>query len=75
VPASEAEKLAAALRSAGNSSVTVRVFPETNHLFVADRNGSFVDASGRLRYSSLPSLAVRREVLGAIADWLDAHLR
>lgn len=75
VPASEAGKLAAALRSAGNSSVTVRMFPETNHLFVADRNGSFVDASGRLRYTSLPSLAVRREVLGAIADWLDAHLR
>jgi dienelactone hydrolase len=75
VPPSEAEKLAAALRAAGNSSVTVRMFPETNHLFVADRNGSFVDASGRLRYTSLPSLAVRREVLGAIADWLDAHLR
>lgn len=75
VSPTEAEKLAAAFRSAGNSSVTVRLFPETNHLFLADRNGSFVDASGRLRYTSLPSLDVRREVLGSIADWLDVHLR
>jgi pimeloyl-ACP methyl ester carboxylesterase len=75
VPPSEAEKLAAAFRASGNKSVTVRVFPETNHLFLADANGSFVDATGRLRYTSLPSLHVRREVLGAIADWLDVQLR
>ncbi len=75
VPPSEAEKLGAAFRSASTSTVTVRMFPQTNHLFVADANGSFFDASGQLRYTSLPSLHVRREVLGAIADWLDVQLR
>src|SRR5262249_5166141 len=36
VPSSEAEKLAAAFRRGGNRRVAVRLFPETNHLFVAD---------------------------------------
>src|SRR5262249_44484202 len=68
VPASEAEKLAAAVRAGGNSNVTVRVFLATNHLFVADEVGGF-------DYAKLPSLRVRREVLGAIADWLSAQFR
>ncbi|MFI5229649.1 MAG: prolyl oligopeptidase family serine peptidase, partial [Gemmatimonadales bacterium] len=75
VPPSEAAKLAAAFRSGGNRDVTVRMFPATDHLFVADSSGAFVDANGRLRYTSLPSLHVRPEVLGAIADWLSARLR
>lgn len=74
VPPSEAEKLAAAFRSGGNRDVTVRYFPATNHLFLADASGAPIDAQGRLRYSSLPSLHVRREVLGAVADWLAARL-
>jgi len=53
----------------------VRVFPETNHLFVADANGAFRDAAGALRYASLPSLQVRRDVLGAVADWLTTQLK
>jgi dienelactone hydrolase len=68
VPASEAEKLAAAFRSGGNRRVTVRTFPETNHLFVTDTIGGF-------SYEKLPSLAVRKDVLGAIADWLHDVLR
>jgi dienelactone hydrolase len=68
VPASEAEKLAAAFRSGGNRRVTVRTFPETNHLFVTDTIGGF-------SYEKLPSLAVRKDVLGAIADWLRDVLR
>jgi dienelactone hydrolase len=68
VPASEAERLATAFRTAGNRSVTVRRFPETNHLFVADASGGF-------DYAKLPSLRVRREVLGAIADWLAERFR
>jgi dipeptidyl aminopeptidase/acylaminoacyl peptidase len=72
---SEATKLSAAFRSGGNTRVTVRTFPETNHLFVADPSGAFRDAAGNLAYASLPSLHVRREVLGAIADWLSAQLK
>ncbi len=75
VPPSEAAKLAAAFRAGGNSRVTVRMFPETDHLFLADPNGAFYDAAGRLRYGTLPSLHVRREVLGAIADWLAAQFQ
>jgi uncharacterized protein len=63
VPRAEADKLAAAFREAGNPTVTVRMFPATNHLFVADSIGGF-------DYAKLPSLRVRPEVLGAIADWL-----
>jgi alpha-beta hydrolase superfamily lysophospholipase len=68
VPASEAEKLAAAFRAGGNSRVTVRVFPQTNHLFVPDAAGGF-------DYGKLPSLHVRPEVLGTIADWLSEEFR
>jgi uncharacterized protein len=75
VPPSEAEKLAAAFRAGGNRDVTVRMFPATDHLFLADSSGAFIDAHGRLRYASLPSLHVRPEVLGVIADWLSARLK
>jgi pimeloyl-ACP methyl ester carboxylesterase len=68
VPPSEAEKLAKAFRAGGNSRVAVRVFPATNHLFVADATGSF-------DYGKLPSLRVRSEVLGAIVDWLSEQFR
>lgn len=68
VPSSEAEKLAAAFRSAGNGRVDVRLFPRTNHLFVTDTTGGF-------SYGKLPSLAVRKDVLGTIADWLSDVLR
>jgi dienelactone hydrolase len=71
VPAAHAAELADAVRAGGNRDVTVRVFPATNHLFVADTAGAG-DAAG---YRALPSLAVRPEVLGAAADWLAARLR
>lgn len=73
VPPAEAKKLADAIRSGGNRDVTVKMFPATNHLFLADSSGAFADANG-LRYGKLPSLHVRPEVLGAIADWLSKHL-
>jgi len=75
VPPSQAQTLAAAFRAGGNRDVTVRLFPATNHLFLEDASGAFVDERGRLRYASLPSLHVRREVLGTIADWLALRLR
>jgi dipeptidyl aminopeptidase/acylaminoacyl peptidase len=68
VPLPEAEKLAGAFRAGASRSVTVRTFPATNHLFVADATGSF-------DYAKLSSLRVRREVLGAIADWLSTEFR
>jgi uncharacterized protein len=75
VPPAEANTLADAIRSGGNKDVTVRMFPATNHLFLADSSGAFADANGALRYTKLPSLHVRPEVLGAIADWLSDRLK
>lgn len=60
----QADTLAAALRQAGNQDVTVARFPETNHLFLEDKDGR---AS---LYKRLPSHRVREDVLGTLVDWL-----
>jgi hypothetical protein len=65
----QADTLAAAFRAGGDKDVTVRIFPNTDHLFLADSSGQ---PGG---YAMLPSHTVRPEVLGAIADWLVKHLR
>lgn len=64
----QAGVLAAAIREGGNRDVTVRLFPDVNHLLVHDPAGVF---SG---YASLPSMKVEPVVLGAVADWLAARL-
>jgi hypothetical protein len=61
--------LAAAFRAGGNRDVTLKIFPSTNHLFLADPVGN---PSG---YATLPSKNVRADVLGVIADWLSARLQ
>ena len=68
VSADQAEELAQAIRSGGNRDVTVRVFEKVNHLLVDDPDG------GPGGYAKLPSLAVRADVLGTMADWLAAKL-
>ncbi|HEU4988371.1 MAG TPA: alpha/beta fold hydrolase [Gemmatimonadaceae bacterium] len=65
----QADTLAAAFRAGGNRDVTVRKFPATDHLFLADSVG---DPAG---YGALRTRSVRPAVLGAIADWLAARLR
>jgi len=65
----QADTLAAAFRAGGDKDVTVHIFPNTDHLFLADSSGQ---PGG---YAMLPSHTVRPEVLGAIADWLVKHLR
>jgi uncharacterized protein len=64
----QAEKLGAAMRSGGNRDVTVRVFPEMNHLFIHDPDGN---PAG---YAKLPTNKMSSEVLGVIADWLALKL-
>ncbi len=61
---SEAARLAAAMRTAGNRRVTVRTFPRLNHLLLEDASG---DVRG---YGALTELRVRRDLLGMLADWL-----
>jgi dienelactone hydrolase len=64
VPLEEARRLAAAMRAAGNRRVTLRTFPRMNHLMVDDPTG---DLRG---YTTLPSYRVRKDLLGALVDWL-----
>ena len=69
VTADQAGELAGAIRAGGNRRVASHVFVETNHLFLADRDGS---PAG---YARLRDTRVRRNVLGLLADWLVATLR
>jgi hypothetical protein len=69
VTADQAEELAEAIRSAGNRKVVRHTFAETNHLFLADREG-YPGGYTRLRDTRL-----RRNVLGLLTDWLVATLR
>ena len=68
VPAEQAEKLAGLIRAGGNRDVTVRVIPETNHLFIHDPSGDF------RAYDRLSTNQVSAAVLGPLADWLVVHL-
>jgi uncharacterized protein len=60
----QAGELAAAMRAGGNRNVTALTFPRMNHLMLEDASG---DPSG---YGKLASYSVRRDFLGALADWL-----
>jgi hypothetical protein len=64
----QAGQLASAIRSGGNSDVTVHVFAGLNHLFVPDTSGL---PTG---YTALKSGRVTPEVLGTLADWLAVRL-
>jgi hypothetical protein len=68
VPADQAEKFATLVRAGGNRDVVVRVFPDVNHLFVADASGDF------LAYDQLRSNRIDSGVLGVLADWLVERL-
>lgn len=69
VTVEQADSLAAAFRGGGNSDVTLRRLPRTNHLFQRDASGV---PSG---YGSLPDRQATAESLGALADWLVAKLQ
>jgi hypothetical protein len=60
----QADSIVTILKGSGNTRVTVRHFPATNHLFLVDPSGA---PAG---YTSLKDTRVRREVLGALADWV-----
>jgi fermentation-respiration switch protein FrsA (DUF1100 family) len=60
----QAQTLAEAMRTAGNRRVLVRTFPRMNHLMLEDPSGS------PRGYATLPSMRVRRDMLGALAAWV-----
>ncbi len=69
ISSDQGDKLAAALRAGGDKDVTLKVFPDVNHLFLVDPTG---DPSG---YPALPSKLIGADVLGTIADWITDHSR
>jgi dienelactone hydrolase len=68
VTAEQANALAAAIRSGGNQDVTVKVFPDANHLFVQDPSGN---PSG---YTSLATGQIRGDVIATLTEWLGRKL-
>ena len=65
----QAPALESAFKAGGNRDVTMRVFPETNHLFLADPDGY---PAG---YEKLTTSRVRPEVLTVIVEWAVRHFR
>ncbi len=68
VPPRSAERLAWAMRAAGNGDVSVRVFAGLSHSFLPDPIGL---NSG---WAALPGFMTSPQVLRAITDWTTAHL-
>lgn len=64
VYAAHAAMLADAARAAGNKTVTVKVFPTLNHLFLPSKTGSFSE------YSHLETTAVPDTVLTTLTEWI-----
>ena len=64
----QAEELGAAIRSGGNREVTVKVFPDVNHLFIHDPVGF------PLGYGRLTRSAVEPVVVGTVVEWLVQRL-
>ncbi|MCC7055444.1 MAG: alpha/beta fold hydrolase [Gemmatimonadaceae bacterium] len=69
VPASDGATLAQAMKAGGNTDVTLRTFPDLNHLFIRQPGG---DPGG---YMALPTHLAAAEVLGAAVEWIVAHAR
>jgi len=69
ITADQAPELEAAFRAAGNRDVTMRVFPEANHLLIQDPDGN---PAG---YGLLPDRAVRPDILGLVLEWVRERMR
>jgi dipeptidyl aminopeptidase/acylaminoacyl peptidase len=69
VTAVQAEELGRALRSGGNRDVTVKVFPNANHLFLEDPSGNPAN------YSALTSGRIRDDVMATLVAWLRTRLQ
>ncbi|HEY0404685.1 MAG TPA: alpha/beta fold hydrolase [Pyrinomonadaceae bacterium] len=65
----QASMLAQAARAAGNRDVTVRVFPNLNHLFLPAKTGE------ESEYATLDTNAVPDEPLDALTSWLQQKLK
>lgn len=69
VTAEQASMLERAARAAGNKDVTVRIFPNLNHLFLPARTGK------ENEYATLNTYLIPDEVLDALSNWLQQKLK
>jgi uncharacterized protein len=69
VTAEQARLLGEAARKGGNKDVTVRVFPDLNHLFLTAKTGAPSE------YAALETYALGDELLKALGDWLEQKLK
>jgi fermentation-respiration switch protein FrsA (DUF1100 family) len=69
VAAEQAGMIERAARNAGNKDVTVRVFPNLNHLFLPAKTGAFSE------YSTLSTSVVGDDVLKTMGVWLETKLK
>jgi len=69
VPPRSAERLAQALRAAGDRDVAVRIIPHLSHTLCPDTLGSIQ------AWSWLPSRRLSNQLLDALASWLTAELK
>ena len=63
----QADMLAAALKAGGNTNVSVRVFPERNHLFLPDASGNPAN------YTKITNGHIGADVVGPVVEWLVRH--
>ena len=66
--ADQAPLLERAFRDGGNTDVTMRVYPATNHLFVADPDGN---PSG---YPGLKNVTLNPEMVRTLVEWVVKRL-
>lgn len=68
VTVAQARELGASFRAGGNPDVTVRVFPDINHLLLHDPDGD------PAKYMRLKDREIAPEVVGVLVEWLAARL-
>ena len=68
VTAEQAPLLEQAFKAAGNKDVTLKVFPEHNHLFLVDPTGNPAN------YPKLSGYLIDPGVMGTLADWMAREL-
>jgi acetyl esterase/lipase len=69
VPVRSAQRIASAMRAAGNSDVTVRIFPGVSHSFLPDPGGL---SAG---WAALPAFLTTPDLLDELTRWSVGKLR
>jgi fermentation-respiration switch protein FrsA (DUF1100 family) len=69
ITAEQASMLEKAARGSGNKDVTLRLFPNLNHLFLPAKTGAFSE------YPTLETKTIGEDVLKALGDWLEVKLK